>query len=180
MEDRSLELAAETLTVTVGDGEVLVDALFFFRQAGPLRDRVLTFPVAGPRGPSVGFEAVLEGPVPSEPLLVRPSAPGLLPAGDAAETFDIGLPGEALARHEGVLRVRYRQPGRGAFGYTLRTGAYWRGPIRRLDVVVEDPGRRASGVRLEGAARAPEAGGARYFVRLLDVEPREGLEMEVR
>jgi hypothetical protein len=178
IEDRSLSLDAETLRVTVRADEVEVDALFFFRAEGTPADRVVTFPVAAPRGGALDFTATLEGPLPLERLPVARAAPGVLPAGEAAETWDIAIPGAALAAHGGVARVRYRQPGRGRFAYTLRTGAYWRGPIRALDVIVDDPDRRAA-VTLEGSrlSRAPDA--RAFAAHLADVEPRDGLLLEI-
>lgn len=180
IEDRTLALDAETLRVTLGADDVAVDALFTFRAVGAIHDRVVTFPVAAPRGGSVGFAATLEGHA-IEPLSTARSAPGLLPAGEAAETWDIVLPGAALAAHGGALRVRYQQPGRGRFAYTLRTGAYWRGPIRALDVIVEDPEGRAAEVVLEGQrlSRSGGSGLPAFAVRLADVEPREGLVVEM-
>lgn len=187
IEDRSLALDAEVLTLRVAPDSVSVDAWFQFRAEGRPRDRTMTFPIAAPRGASDDFAATLEGSPAPQLLASWRAQPGALPAGDASETWDTDVPGDALAAHEGALRVRYRQRGKGAFAYTLRTGAYWRGPIRTLDVVVEDPERlvercEIEGVRIERDERAERAerGAGGFRVRLVDSEPRGGVALWLR
>lgn len=179
VEDHGLSLAHETLSLDVArDGSVSVSALFHFVARGALRDRVMTFPVAGPRGPARGFAAELVGKE-ARPLPVAPSEPGHLPMGDAAQTWELWVSGAELARHDGWLRVRYEQPGSGDFAYTLKSGAYWSGPIERLEVLVADPHGRIAALSVEGH-RVDVAGRARVAVELTDLEPVDGVRLELR
>ncbi|MBK7583989.1 MAG: hypothetical protein IPI67_27805 [Myxococcales bacterium] len=179
VEDRGLGLVDETLTLTVeDDGSVRVAALFHFVASGELRDRVATFPIGAPRGPAREFRAELVGsgrvPVPT-----ARGAPGGLPMGDFVESWDIWLSGEDLARHDGWLLVRYVQTGNSDFGYVLKSGAYWRGPIGRLRVEVEDPHARLAEVILEGERIEPR-GRRRLSLELRDVEPADGVILRFR
>lgn len=179
VEDHGLSLVHETLSLDVErDGSVSVSALFRFVARGALRDRVMTFPVAGPRGPARGFAAELVGEK-ALPLPVAPSEPGHLPMGDAAQTWELWVPGAELARHDGWLRVRYEQPGSGDFAYILKSGAYWSGPIERLEVLVTDPHGRIAALSVEGR-RVDVAGRARVAVELTDLEPVHGVRLELR
>jgi hypothetical protein len=96
----------------------------------------------------------------------------------SSESWELDLDGAALARHGGVLRVRYAQRGRGPFTYVLATGAYWRGSIRRLDVVVNDPERRLVSLAIEG--QRLDVGASRHVTTLFDVEPRSGVRLDTR
>jgi hypothetical protein len=179
VEDRTLALEDETLVLRVAEERVSVDALFHFRAFGDARDRVATFPIGAPRAGAESFRVTLEGPAAIERAEARVGAAGALPVGKAVEHWDIFLDGDALARHDGVVRVTYAQPGHGEFTYVLRTGAYWRGPIRRLDVVVEDPARRLVALVIED--RTIDAlDEARHVVSLFDVEPRTGIRLVTR
>lgn len=179
VEDRGLALAHETLTLGVErDGSVRVTALFHFVARGAPRDRVMTFPVARPRGGARGFEAELVGHGPTA-VPVALGEPGALPMGDAVETWDMWVDGAALARSSGRLEVRYTQPGAGDFAYILKSGAYWSGPIERLVVVVADPHARVAAMQVEGR-RIELAERRRVSVELLDVEPSDGVRLELR
>ncbi|GMV19677.1 MAG: hypothetical protein HS104_22970 [Polyangiaceae bacterium] len=179
VEDQGLALAHETLSIDVErDGSVNVSALFRFVARGAPRDRVMTFPVAGPRGAAQGFAAELVGRE-ALPLPVAPSEPGHLPVGDAAQTWDLWVGGAELARHDGWLRVRYTQRGNGDFAYTLKSGAYWSGPIERLEVLVTDPHGRIASLSVEGR-RVDVAGRARVAVELTELEPVHGVRLELK
>jgi hypothetical protein len=188
LEDRDLALADETLTLTVHDDSVEVDALFHFVEKGSSprspqtaassRDVLMSFPIPPPRGAATEFTATLEGAIGIERLPISRGTPNGLPAGEAVESIDVLVPGGALRRHGGLLRAKYRQAGRGTFAYTLRTGAYWRGPIGKLVVVVVDSERRVASARLEGEPM--NVGEARVETTLFDVEPRSGITLELR
>lgn len=179
VEDHGLALAREELVLDVErDGSVRVTADFHFAARASWRDRVMTFPVATPRGATRDFRAELMGSRPHA-LPVAPSEPDRLPVGEAAETWDLWVPGAELERHGGWLRVSYAQPGAGSFAYTLKSGAYWSGPIERLEVVLRDPHARVAALWLEGE-RVPTRGGPRVQVVLVDVEPDEGVRLELR
>lgn len=184
VEHAAISLEDERLEIEVHEDEVLVDALFHFAVHGDADDLVATFPVAPPRGPATRFEARLEphGAAAAEVLEVTRAAPGALPVGEAIESWDIPMRVGPLVRHGGLLRVRYVQPGRGAFAYLWRTGAYWRGPIRRLDVVLRDPGRRVAEYAIDGhhVATDRRAGDGTLVTSLFDVEPESGLKLVVR
>ncbi len=177
VEDRGLTLEREVLTLRVErSGSVRVHALFRFVSESAPRNRIATFPIGGPRKTTRGFRATLPGRGPC-PLAVAPGDAGQLPMGSAVAHWDIWLDGKALERHGGWLSVRYTQPGTGDFGYVLKSGAYWRGPIRSLIVVLEDPHARVAALSVEGR-RMLVRGRKRTAVRLRDVEPLEGIRLE--
>lgn len=174
VEDSGLSLIDETLTLRVlGDGCVAVDALFDFASHGGPLDRVATFPIGAPRGPAVDFSAALVG---GGPVPVARGAPGALPMGDAIEHWDLFLDGSELERHGGRLRVRYVQPGRGEFGYVLRSGAYWAGPIRHLRLILEDPFAKVATLIVEGQ-HISTTGRPKSVIDLRDLEPRSGVRL---
>jgi len=177
VEDLSLELAREVLTLEVLDGRVVVDARFSFEAHGGTRDRVMFFPMAPPGGEAMGFRALLSGldtgPL---PLSVRPASPGALLAGQTSQSFDIMVPGEALELHGGELVVRYEQPASCGFGYILRSGAYWRGPIGSLSVLVVDEASRVESASVEGdPPHQREGKTASWSWR--GIEPRSGVAL---
>ena len=180
IEDYTLTLEHELLLVHVRSDEVLVGARFGFRSLDTQRDRVLTFPVPPPCSDAHGFSAWLAGPglVPL-PLATWLGSPDLLPAGEARQTYEIDLPGRELEVHQGILLVSYAQRCDRAFRYTLRTGAYWTGAIGRLDVVVDDPGGRVIGARVEGRGPGTQAGTSTLWT-FVEIEPAGGLELELR
>lgn len=176
VEDRSLALVDETLTLSVSeDRTVRVDALFHFVASGRPKSRVATFPIGGPRGTAHGFLAELAGAEPQQ-LPVALGTSGALPFGRPVESWDIWIDGDALERHQGRLRVTYEQRGSGQFSYILKSGAYWRGPITRLEVVIDDPHGHLTAVIVEGE-RAEVRGRPRLRTVLRDVEPRSGVEL---
>jgi hypothetical protein len=177
-EDRSLGLQHETLSLAVErDGAVRVTADFRFVERGARRDRLMTFPVAGPRPATQGFTAELGAPG-GQRLTATRATPGVLPMGAAAETWDFPVDGAALARHGGRLVVRYVQPGAGDFGYILKSGAYWSGPIESLSVIVDDPHARVRASVIEGRRVELDAR-RRVVVELTNVEPESGVTLEL-
>lgn len=181
VEHASIALEEEVLTLDVHEEEVVVDALFHFGVTQPRGQLVMTFPVAPPRGASRDFTAWLGRDV-ARPLEARRGEPGILPVGEAAETWDVAVDARALAASGGLLEVRYRQPGRGDFAYVWRTGAYWRGPVRRLDVVVRDPRGLLSSLEIDGVRveTSRRDGAGTLVTSLFDVEPESGLKLHVR
>jgi hypothetical protein len=174
-----MTLRHETLEMRVGKRDVEVDALFDFTLREGADDMLATFPVAPPCGAPKRFRATLEGDgLPSETLDSRPAADGMLPAGDVRASFDIVLPIARLRAHGGRLRVRYQQRCDGAFGYVLRTGAYWHGPIGELAVAVHDPNGRVTAARVEDQpAHRRTHGTHRWHFR--DVEPRHPVKLNL-
>ena len=86
-----------------------------------------------------------------------------------------------LARHQRcTLRVSYRQQLRdGQFRYLIRTGSYWRGPIRELQIRVRLHGVDAATATVDN--RQPTS--SRPAIRswsVFDVEPREDLVVTLR
>jgi hypothetical protein len=180
LEDESLGLERQQLAVSVDADRVGVVARFEFRRLGPLRDRGLLFPIPPPCEDVESFSARLAGPeVAPEPLEVWPADPALLPAGQARQAFEIVLPARSLARHDGVLIVSYRQRCAAEFRYALSTGAYWRGPIAQLDVMVQDRSGRVADARVEDRPpHSSRAGRLRWLFE--EVEPRGPLEVTLR
>ncbi len=180
IEDPSLELAREVLTLEVLDTHVAVDAHFSFRAHGGVRDRVMFFPVPPPGGEVAGFRALLAGPVLGPLVLpVGPSSPGALPAGRTVQSFDIMVPGADLDLHGGQLVVSYEQQASCGFGYILRSGAYWRGPIGSLAVQLLDGASRVVSATVEGE-EAHARQGATSSWSFEGLEPRSGVELLLR
>jgi hypothetical protein len=177
VEDGSLGLASEVLTLSVLADRVSVDVLFMFEHRADRRDRVMCFPVAGPGGPASSFRAVLPGAgVEAEPLESSGGPACSLPAGEPVETFRILVPGEALWLHGGRLRVAYEQEAACGFSYVLSSGAYWKGPIGSLDVIVADEGHRVESALVEGEPAHAAAGTTRSW-SFAQLEPRGGVEL---
>jgi hypothetical protein len=180
VEDRTLALAAEELRLAVGADDVAVEAVFHFRAVDELPDPVvMTFPVAAPGGPAREFAAAWvrdDGAI--VPIECRPADPGVLPAGDARETWDVLVPGDAFRRGDMVLRITYAQPVADEFSYVLLTGAYWRGPLGRLEVRVTDPLGRVSGAEVEGEPPHDVAGTTLSWT-FVDVEPSAGVRLRL-
>jgi hypothetical protein len=177
IEDLSLTLAREVLVLEVLDDRVAVDARFSFEAHGETMDRVMFFPVALPGGEVAGFGALLSGPGAEPlPLPVRPGLPGALPAGQTSQSFDIMVPGEALELHGGELVVRYEQQASCGFGYILRSGAYWRGPIGSLTVLVRDEASRVTSASVEEEPPHRREGGTAAW-SWEGLEPRSGVTL---
>lgn len=179
VEDPDLELRHETLTLAVeADGSVRVAALFHFVPHSPARDRLLTFPIGPPRGGAQGFRAKLLDASPGHVTAAR-GDPGALPMGDVVESWDIWLGAQGQGPGESRLLVEYLQPGGGDFGYVLKSGAYWRGPIGELVLVVSDPHARVAAIQIEGHRIEP-LGRRRVEVALVDLEPNHGVRLELK
>ncbi|MCK6536953.1 MAG: hypothetical protein L6Q84_28625 [Polyangiaceae bacterium] len=179
VEDRDLELRYETLTLSVeADGSVRVAALFYFVPHAPARDRLLTFPIGPPRRGAQGFTAQLLDAEPGH-VRVAPGEPGALPMGEAVESWDIWLGAAGQGPNQSRLLVRYAQAGSGDFGYVLKSGAYWRGPIRKLVLVVEDPHQRVAAIEVEGH-RVDPAKRRRIVLELDALEPNRGVKLELK
>ncbi len=178
VEHADIALESEVLTLDVHEDAVDVEALFRFRVLRETDDFVATFPIASPRGGGTGFEARIGEDV----VQAVRAEPGGLPVGEAVESWDIPVDVHALGRAGGILRVRYTQRGRGDFAYLWRTGAHWRGPIRRLDVVVHDTERRVAALAIddEDVATSRRAEDGTITKALFDVEPKSGLKLHVR
>jgi len=180
VEDRYVSLAGESLVVTVRADDIDVDARLAFRQIdGPPLDRILTFPIPAAGASVRNFFAHAERPgfAPVQ-LPVSPANPGWLPAGSASQTFDVSVAAELLRGRGSVLRFHYRQTTSGLFRYTLKTGAYWAGPIARLDVLVIDPDQCVAVATVEGR-RPDRAQGQTLAWTFLQVEPDQGVALEV-
>ena len=179
-EDHTLALEHELLLVQVQGAQVLVGARFRFRPLQAQRDRTLTFPLPPPCSDAHGFTATLVGPG-REPLRLRTAVatPDILPAGAARQTYEIALPGRALEAHDGTMLVTYAQRCDRAFRYTLRTGAYWAGPIGRLDVALADPAGRVLSATVEGQGPGSVAGTTALW-SFVELEPADGLALELR
>lgn len=175
IEDRGLALRHETLELDVArDGAVAVSALFQFETRGDERERVMTFPIGSPRGGAEGFVAELVGSSRAS-LPAERAVAGALPVGSAVESWDLWVGARALT--DNALRVRYTQRGSGAFGYVLKSGAYWAGPIERLEVILRDPHARVAAAFIEG--RRVALAERETVVTLVNVEPDEGVRLEL-
>jgi hypothetical protein len=180
LEDESLALERQQLAVSIDAETVDVVARFDFRLVGPARDRGVIFPIPPACEDAESFRARLAGPeIEPEALEVWPADPGLLPEGEAHQAFEIVLPARALARHDGVLIVTYRQRCATLFRYALGAGAYWRGPIAQLDVMVRDRAGRVTEARV-GDALPSVARGGRLRWLFEEVEPGGALEVGLR
>lgn len=176
-----MELVDERLLLRVGAKEVRVEARFAFRLRDEPTDRVLTFPIPPACELPTGFAATLEG-VGERPTALHAESsdePSSVPMGPIAQRYDVHVPAAPLARHDGVLVVRYAQRCSDEFRYTLLSGAYWHGPIRRLSVMVLDPTERVlSGTVEKRAPHRRRAGSWSWAFR--DLEPRGGVALELR
>jgi hypothetical protein len=180
VEDRTLALEAEELTLTVDGGDVAVEAVFHFRAFDELPDPVvMTFPVAAPGGPARNFGASMRDGGTAVPLDCRPAEPGTLPAGDARETWDVQIPADAFRAGVLTMRIRYAQPVDDEFAYVLLTGAYWRGPIGRLQVRVEDPLGCVAEAEVEDEPPHEITGSVSSWT-FLDVEPSAGVRLRLK
>jgi hypothetical protein len=179
VEDGGLALAHEVLNLRVErDASVHVEALLQFQSRGPGKNRVVTFPIAGPRGACRQFRAWALGRA-ARPVVVARGQAGVLPMGQVVESWDLWLHAADFEQSGSWLAVRYVQPGTGDFAYVLRSGAYWHGPIRTLRVVVRDPHGRLSAVSVEDR-RVPTRGAAETTIELTDVEPENGVRLVLR
>ncbi|MBI3204225.1 MAG: hypothetical protein HYZ29_21995 [Myxococcales bacterium] len=179
VEDPDLELRHETLTLAVdADGSVRVAALFHFVPHAPARDRLLTFPIGPPRQGALGFSAQLLDAEPGAVSVARGEA-GALPMGDVVESWDIWLGARGQGPSTTRLLVQYVQPGSGDFGYVLKSGAYWRGPIGKLVLVVSDPHARVAAIQIEGH-RIEAADRRRVVLELVDLEPNHEVKLELK
>lgn len=181
IEDPTTALVGEDLIIAVHRERVDVEARFAFAFREAPNDWVLTFPIPPPCSATDDFTASLEGDrQPSTRLVVSPSdEASSVPMGAIAQRFDIYLPGEAFAAHRGKLVVRYSQACDDRFEYTLLSGAYWHGPIGRLEVLITDPSRRIRAAAVEKhPAHHTSANALRWTFR--DLEPRGGVSLSLR
>ena len=136
-------------------------------------------PIAPPRGPAEDFVATIGSGTSEQRVRVARARPGALPAGEATEHYDIEIPEGTKRQRRLRLRVRYRQAGSQDFQYTLKTGAYWKGPIRELHVLVRDPDALLARATVEG--RPPDArAGGQWRWRFANVEPSAGVRLVLR
>jgi hypothetical protein len=177
VEDRSLELRREKLSVELDRAGVSIEARFEF--VGSTSGRELAFPIGGPTR-AEAFEAVaVSADRKPRRLPARLGEPGPLPSGDAVEHWDIAVPDGVLGNEGTALVVRYRHRGSGPFRYILATGAYWSGPIGELDVIVSDPEHRVGRALVDGF-RAHERKRERMAWHFVDFEPKDVLWIEAR
>ncbi len=179
VEDSGLALAHEQLNLRIRrDDSVQVEALFQFESRGRAKNRIATFPIGGPRGACRNFHAEVLGSASRSVRVARGEA-GSLPVGKAAETWDLWLRAADFEAPRSWLAVRYVQPGTGDFGYVLKSGAYWHGPIRTLRVALHDPHARAAAMIVEGK-RVANLGRPHTVIELRDIEPESGVQIEMR
>jgi hypothetical protein len=177
VEDRSLQLVREELTIDLDRTTASVEARF--ELLGSTDARELGFPIGGePRADA--FQARVVGRGESARLLpVRKGERGLLPVGETTEDWDIAVPEEALGKEGTELVVSYRQPARQSFRYVLRSGAYWAGPIAVFVARVNDPHRRVKRALIDGVP--PEHGpGGRLSWELNNYEPEDALTLALQ
>jgi hypothetical protein len=177
VEDRSLELHREVLTVAVDRAGATVEARLELRGSGAARE--LAFPIGGATSAS-GFAAlVVRRGEPPRVIEARRGEASILPVGEASESWDIAVPEHALGAEHTELVVRYHQPALESFRYVLLSGAYWAGSIRAFFAQVEDPGRRVTRAELDGAPPHRRSLATLSWA-LEDYEPRDALELELR
>jgi hypothetical protein len=181
IEDPSTALVGEDLIIRIRGPRVEVAAMFSFAFRQAPSDRVLTFPIPPTCTPTGDFVATLEGAsrTPTRLRTTPSHDPSTVPMGPIGQRFDIHLPSAHFQRHDGKLVVRYSQICDQAFEYTLLSGAYWHGPIGRLEVLVADPDHRVvSGSVEKQPAHRVRADGYRWTFR--DIEPRGGVVLKLR
>ena len=179
VEDRGLALTHEDLLVTVERDAVLVDARLWMRGHGDQPDRELTFPCGAGDSPTAFRVTFRPRGRQAHRLQAEVGQPGGLPTGGGLHVYDIWLPGSMIDGAGGLLRVEYNQRVAQRFHYVLRTGAYWRGTIQRLRVVITDPYHRVGRARVEGMAPQSRRDGTWRWT-MNEVEPDDGLEIELR
>jgi hypothetical protein len=174
IEDRSLQLVREQLTIDLGRSTASVEARF--ELLGTTDARELGFPVGGEPRADAFRALVVERGEPTLVLPVRKGKGGLLPVGATTEDWDIAVPEGALGRRGTELVVSYRQPAQQSFRYVLLSGAYWAGPIVTFVARVNDPHRRVKHALLDGIP--PEHGpGERLSWELSSYEPDDALTL---
>ncbi len=188
IESRRLILAGEDLQVTLAPGGAAVTALLHFVGAGrgDVAPVEAGFPEDARDPPLEQLGVSFDG----RPLAVRAERGGIggghLPLDQVGRWHGFTIP-SLPAGSSRTLAVRYRQRlGDRAtvrcFRYLIRTGAYWRGPIGRLEVEVKlSGGLRAARARLDGrpgaGGESAEGQGVRWSLR--EIEPREDLVIEL-
>ncbi len=177
VEDRSLQLLSEVLTIDLGSSTASVEARLELR--GSTEARELGFPIGGePR--AVAFQAVVaERGEPKLLLAARKGEAGLLPVGAATENWDIAVPERVLGSRGTELVVSYRQPARQSFRYVLRSGAYWAGPIAAFTARVNDPHGRVARALLDGLPPERDAQGGLSW-KLSHYEPEDALTLALK
>jgi hypothetical protein len=177
VEDHSLQLLRERLTIDLGPSTAAIEARF--ELLGSADARELGFPVGGePRADA--FQAlVVERGEPKLVLPVRKGETGLLPVGETTEDWDIAVPERVLGAEGTELVVSYRQPARQSVRYVLRSGAYWAGPIEAFVARVNDPHRRVTRALLDGVPPEQDPDG-RLSWKLTNYEPKDALVLALK
>jgi hypothetical protein len=184
VEHASLALEREDLRIVLfDDATARVEADFHLRgDVGGDAIVPMRFPIPPGCAPAGTLSArVRTDQGVSSEVAVRRAAAGSgswLPAGDVAEMWDLDVPAAPFATGA-VLHVLYAQRCTDRFRYTLSTGAYWRGPIGRLDVLVTDAAQRVSSASVEGQPPHGAREGA-FWWSFEDVEPRGEVDLVVR
>lgn len=167
VESRDLTLRNELLEIrllrTADGARARVHARFHFRALRSLAGLAVGFPEDRRDAALERYQLAVDGrPLPCwrrRGGAIR----GFLPLEDVPTWYESVLP--ALERgRDLVMDVRYEQPlRRGRFRYLLRTGAYWRYPIGRLEVRVEvGPGVRILAAELDGKPSTSRDGQLRW------------------
>ncbi|MCA9672089.1 MAG: hypothetical protein KC503_41125 [Myxococcales bacterium] len=179
VESALLSLEHETLDLRIERGELVVRAAMIFRAHDQREALEMLFP-----------EDARDAPL--RELAVRWAGARLATNVEPAHVFDGGPPLSHVRRwHRFVvgplsrgetrrLIVGYRQrlPSRARrVRYLLRTGAYWRGPIRSLAIRLDDPASHTIAARFGDTP--PRRSGHRLWWSLRDVEPRSDVVLEL-
>lgn len=178
VESRDLTLRDEQLEIrllrTAEGARARVHARFHFRALRSLAGLGVGFPEDRRDAALERYELAVDGrPLPT--WRRRGGAMrGFLPLEDVPTWHESVLPGLERGR-DLVMDVRYEQPlRRGRFRYLLRTGAYWRYPIGRLEVRVQGgPGVRILSAELDEQPLAPRDGQLHWVFEA--VEPQGDL-----
>jgi len=180
IEDPSTALVSEDLIIRIRGPRTDVAAIFSFAFRQAPSDRVLTFPIPPACTPTSDFAATLEGAgnTPTRLRTTPSSDPSTIPMGPIGQRFDIHVPSEHFQEHDGKLVVRYSQICDDTFEYTLLSGAYWHGPIGRLEVLVTDPDHRVLSASVEKQP-AHRVRADRYTWTFRDIEPRGGVVLQL-
>ena len=164
-----VEMVAERVDVYLYQNWAYVEAVFTLRNTGPAAELLVGFPEEhSPEGDRPGnlaeprirdFTAQVDGsplPVAYRPGLASAALPGLEIAGWHTFVVPFAAGQTRTVKHTYLLRSTRYSNDVTHFGYLLRTGALWKGPIGRADVLVHaSGGLRAGDLELLRGAYGP-------------------------